>query len=307
MKKFRESFLKYKRIIFVALFTVSLGIYVCGFAFKNVLNFNIYADNLGELKVYTIFHVETFEGGGKSRLTFLKNTAKQVEDKNAGTLFLIKTIKPENLKDQLELEQPDIISFGYGLGKIVLPFLTAFDETFLVRDELIESGTFNNKIYALPFIISGYAEILKNDDNHENFFCGNNEYLSVNNLKISKNVTNFEKNSFEAYKKFINSKNSSLLGTTRDVFRVENLNSLGRLSATINPIDEYTDLIQYVGVCKPSLIANEFVKALLSAQNQMTLTDYSLFSTLNNKIYTKDIYADMEEAIFRCKIPNLYA
>lgn len=305
MKKLNTFFKDNKKIFFVLVFTILLGFYVCGFAVKQVLNISVFAENLSELNVYTIYHVETFEGGGKSRIEYLKMVANEIEKAHSGTLFIIKKIDAEKLSIELENEIPDLISFGFGVGKIVLPYLKQFEHGYSVRDELIESGSFNNKLFAIPYIMSGYS-LITNGESINNFYCGNNKYLKLNNLEISNKTTNFEENSYEAYKKFVNSKNSALLGTARDVFRVQNLISLGRIDANITPISEYTDLMQYIGVCKISVISNEFVSKLLETGNQIKLTDYSLFSSLYNKIYTKDIYSDMEDAILSCKIPNLY-
>ena len=43
--------------------------------------------------------------------------------------------------------------------------------------ELFESGMFNNKVYALPYIVSGYAEI-KHSELSSTFLCGNSEYVN---------------------------------------------------------------------------------------------------------------------------------
>ena len=285
---------------------IVLGVYVCFFAIKKSRNYEIYSEPSTDTKIYTVWHIETFEGGSKARADYLKSISKQIEQQNAGVLFFVKQINPENLESELNVGIPDIISFGFGVGQIVLPYLNNFENTYSVRDEFVESGMFNNKVYALPYIVSGYAEI-KHSELATDFYCGTSKYISPENVYAKQNLKpqNLE-SCFEAYKHFVNNKNSYLLGTARDVYRVNNLNNIGRTNANIKPISTYTDLIQYIGLCTDNNIANEFVKLLLSDTNQLSLTNYSLFSSLHNKLYNSGIYNDMENAIFQCKIAKVF-
>ena len=111
---------------------------------------------------------------------------------------------------------------------------------------------------------------------------------------------------YDAYKDFVYNKNVKLLGTTRDLFRVLNLNSLGRTSAEISPIDSYTDLIQYLGVISINDHTLKFIDSCLSFDNQSKLVEYALFSSLSHKLYYNGIYSDMEDAIYRAQIPNVF-
>ena len=278
-----------------------LGVYVCLFAIKNVRNYAIYTKPSTETKIYSVWHIETHEGGGKSRLTYLKNLANKIEKENAGVLFHISTIAPQNLEETLKNNVPDVISFGFGVGKILLPYLTIQDNSYSVRDELFTSGSFANKLYAIPYIIGGYASFIHSENNTETIF-GNNDYTKPNNTN---NLTSYP-SQYEAYKKFVNNKKVNLIGTTRDLFRVNNLNEIGRTNATITPLEDYTDLIQYIASTKNDEIIELFISSLLSAEYQAKITEYSLFSTLNTKIYTQGIYNDMENAIFKAQIPNVF-
>ena len=49
-----------------------------------------------------------------------------------------------------------------------------------------------------------------------------------------------------------------------------------------------------------------FLENVLSDHNQNSLTEYSLFSAKYNKIYNNGIYNDMENAIFKARIPNVF-
>lgn len=278
-----------------------LGVYVCIFAIKKVRNYEIYSKPSIETKIYSVWHIETHEGGGKSRLTYLKNLAKKIEKQNAGILFNIIQVSPDKLENEIENSVPDIVSFGFGVGKVLLPYLTTQENSYSIRDELFASGSFNNKLYAIPYIIGGYARFSHNENNSETIY-GFNDFTRPNNVN---HLTSFP-SQYEAYKKFANDKKVNLIGTTRDLFRVNNLNEIGRTTATITPLDDYTDLIQYIATTKNDEITKLFISSLLSQEYQSKLTEYALFSTLNTKIYTQGIYNDMENAIFKAKVPNIF-
>lgn len=287
------------KILSITLISI-ISIYVCFFAFKQ--QSTIYTKPITSTKVYSIWHIETFEGGGKARIDYLKSVANHLEKQNKNILFYIKEVKPEILKSELSVSKPDIISFGYGVGKDVLPFLTPIASTYNIRDELLISGMFNNCLYSVPYIISGYAEI-KHSEQASEICYGLSSYTKPE--KLGYKATKLE-SSYEAYKQFVYNTNLTLIGTGRDVFRVNNLNNLGRLNATITPINYYTDLIQYIGLVNPSSIAVKFIELTLSEQFQLNLVNYSLFSSLYNKIYFSGIYNDMENAILSCKIAKVF-
>ena len=113
-----SKFKKFWFYIISAVLMIVLGVYVCFFAIKKARNYEIYSELSVNTRIYTIWHIETFEGGSKARVDYLKSTAKTIEQQNLGTLFYIKTIKPENLQSELEVTKPDIVSFGFGVGKI---------------------------------------------------------------------------------------------------------------------------------------------------------------------------------------------
>lgn len=303
MKMFIKNYwFKFLSVILIAGITV----YVLNFGIKKARNYEILKGDEKQQTIYTIWHVETFEGGGKPRIDYLKNIARDMEKQDNQVLFMIKTVAPEKLKSELEVIKPDIISFGFGVGEIVLPYLNSQENTFDVRDELIESGSFNQKFYAVPYIVSGYS-MFNHSMQATEFHVGTNNYIKPENVYSSLNLQPTETESqYEAYKDFVYNKNVQLLGTGRDLFRVNNLNSIGRTNAMITPIDAYTDLIQYLGIINSNKTTQKFINLALGDSYQKTLINYSLFSSKYNKIYSSGIYNDMENAIFSCKIPNLF-
>lgn len=299
LKKHWFKLLSFALIITIACYVVFVGI-------KKAKDYEVLRGNKKHQTIYSIWHIETFEGGGKSRVDYLKTIARDMEKQDETTLFMTKTIDPRVLENELKNSKPDIISFGFGVGKIVLPFLTNFDKTFDIRDELIFSGSFNQKFYAVPYIVSGYA-IFNHSQTSNKFHCGTTNFTAPENIYNSLNLTPVENESqYEAYKDFVYDKNVQLLGTARDLFRINNLNNIGRTNAMITPISSYTDLVQYIGVINHNSITQKFVEFALSDIYQNTLVDYSMFSAKYNKLYYSGIYSDMEDAIYSATIPRVF-
>ena len=285
---------------------ICLSFYVIRFGIKNVIEYEIYKEPSIETRIYSVWHIETFEGGGKSRLQYVNNVAKQIEKCYPGILFVIKNVDPENLETLLSESTPDIVSFGFGVGKTILPYLCNLDKTFTVREELINSGSFNNCLYAIPYVMSGYALIFHSDTTNT-LYCGENGFINPSIVYTGLNLQPQQKDSqYEAYKHFVNNKNSTLLGSARDVFRINNLNNLGRTNATISPIETYTDLIQYIALTRKDYICDLFIEKCLAKDNQISLVEYSLFSSTYNKLYSDGIYNTMENAIYKASIPNVF-
>lgn len=297
---------KYGFKILIILVITLLSCYVLFLGIKKSRVYEILKGENYEQKIFTIWHVETSEGGGKARKDFLLSIAKTLEKENEENLFMLRVIAHEKLSLELELSTPDIISFGFGVGQIILPYLHDLENTYDVRDELISSGSFNKKFYAVPFMVGGYAMFSHSNEAQE-FHCGQNGFTKPNiifeNLNLSPNK---KESQYEAYKNFANNKNVKLLGTSRDLFRVNNLNKIGRTNAMITPIDSYTDLIQYLGITNHNAVTEKFVSLAMSQEYQSKLVDYSLFSSLYNKIYYDGIYSEMEDAIYSCQIPNAF-
>ena len=293
----------FKVLSVILIFVISL--YVVTFAIKKTMNYGFINNEEKQQTVYTIWHVETFEGGSKARINYLKSIARDMEKQDNTTLFMIKSVSPNSLESALENSLPDIISFGFGVGDIVLPHLSPQNSTFNVRDELISSGSFNQKFYAVPYIIGGYA-LFYHSIEASRFYAGSNNYIKPNNIYSSLEKTPEEHDQFDAYKKFIYDKNSKLLGSTRDLFRVNNLNNIGRTNAIITPVDSYTDLVQYMGIINMDQNTRKFLTLALDDRYQNSLADYSLFSSKYNKIYSSGIYNDMENAILNCYVPNVF-
>lgn len=272
-----------------------------------VRDIRIYHKDTTNIKIYEVWHIETFEGGGKSRISYLNNIAKNIEKTNPDNLFMIKSINPKSLANDLSNATPDIISFGFGVGDTVLPYLIPLANTYNVRDELISSGSFDRKLYAVPYIMSGYA-LFRHSINGDKFHCGQNDFISPNYVYNKLGLDPIEEESqYDAYKDFVYNKDTVLLGTARDLFRINNLNNIGRANAMIEPISTYTDLIQYVGITRQDEIIDKFLSNIFNIENQTSLVDYSLFPALDIKLYCNGIYNDMENAIKESYVAKVFS
>lgn len=107
---------------------------------------------------------------------------------------------------------------------------------------------------------------------------------------------------YKAYESFVLNKANMLLGTQRDVFRMENRVLAGKESDAIyEPIAEYTDLVQYVGVIATEKTKNsvcvDFIKFLLEKKSQKQLADIGMFSVLGENIYENLPFSKLEQVV----------
>lgn len=266
-------------------------------------------------KVYEIWHVETFEGGSVSRDRFLKNCALEYEQSNTNKMFLVKTIAPSDLQNSLASATPDIISFGYGVGEIVLPYLQSLECEYAVRDDVLTSAEYAGRLMAVPYLMSGYAYFAQGDKSAKellsagkSLYSGNVGYTSAQRI-YGDTVVNQgkEMTAYECYCDFAVKKCDVLLGTGRDVYRVQNLINNGRISATIECVNGYTDLVQYIGVINKNSDTLAYIDWLMSSDYQDNLSKYHLYSTQQKRLYVLEPYASMESALSGdLYVPNVF-
>ena len=293
---------------------INISLIVFFIAFSSLLCLNRFNNtpliegNNNTLQIYEWWHIESFEGGGANRQNYLNQLALTYEKENPTTLFMVKRIEAEQLKNALSQNIPHLISFSEQVAQIVLPYLNSFDNEYNIQDNYLESATFNSKLMALPFIASGYCYFTKtNSKDNLNLYTANNNLHNATSLVENKTINNNQiLTSYECYSKFVNSNNIKLLGTARDLFRIKNLESLGRFSVTYEPVSNFTDLIQYLGKTTNDNEVAKFIDFLMSDINQRKLADLSLFSTKHLKLYSEPIYMQMECALQSCYVQNIF-
>ncbi len=340
-----KNFLNTLVLVLIAAYLIIVPLYVFPKieARGNVIN------NVQEIKfsgVLDLWHIESFEGGSASRGAWLNRQAILFEKENPGVFIMVKTLTEEmaiaNLQNGVI---PSLISFGVGVGESVVSYLTEFDKSTNVRDDLLKGGYVNNSLKAVPFILGGYSiitnsEIMENNNIQseqlvENIFkikqssktaltFGAGEYnnpakafntnFSVN-AGGAKNTIDEEvldKTSYDAYADYLSKKSASLLGTQRDVYRIKNRESLGTIwDNKYTYLSGYSDLVQYMGVVNKGEETNNasksFVRFITSKSIQQKLTEVGMFSVLNKSIYSSGYYRQFETALLKpINTPNVF-
>jgi len=297
-----------------------------------------------ELKntVLSLIHVETFEGGKTSRSLFLEKLASRFNKKNTGVYITIKTLTPEQLKINYSENFCDIVSFGFGVGDVVLKDLIELPEIDM-REEFLESSKMNNKVFAYPYMYGGYVAITR-EQSFNNFNYEKDDIKNLGNITIKQknkkeyslgfakngsiNIANslvandistqkelFYENdlsTYEMYESFLGNKFATLIGTTRDLIRCNDRVQKGTISNLVyNYLGGYTDLVQYMGITSKSIekqeIAKNFLDFVMQSENQKELTKVGLFSCVEKEIYADGILKDFEKFLSnKLEVPFAY-
>lgn len=298
--------MKLKRIVNISLivFFIAFSLLVCLHKFNKT---PLIEDNTSDLEILELWHIESFEGGGANRQNYLNQLALSYQNQNPTTIVMVKSIDAEQLDEALKLKVPHLISFSEQVALTVLPYLKEFDCEYDVSDNYLQSAKYNGKQLAVPFIASGYCYFTKTTSKDTTIYTANNNLHSATSLVNNQVINNNQQlSSYQCYTKFVNSNNIQLLGTARDLFRIKNLESLGRFSVTYEPVSTFTDLIQYVSVTCNNKNALNFISYMLSDTNQLKLSNLSLFSVKNLKLYSEPTYMEMEKALTSCFVPNIF-
>lgn len=189
-----------------------------------------------------IWQVDTFEGGTGSRRAYLERVCKaylksvNAKSKTARITAAVKQITPETAEDFFKNGvYPDIISFGAGLN---LPYerLEKLDYSFGVV------GEFGGECYAAVWAQGAYAYITRKGETDVNsvIVC-EQEYANpmlaykMSGEKMPENVIKLPAK--EAVYEFYKRKNCALIGTQRDLYRLEN-----KIETDVKPLSGYSDL-----------------------------------------------------------------
>lgn len=319
------------RIVFV-LFGIILLVISPIYLFREnnfKLNLNQFLNLENNTKVVLdLCHVETFEGGSASREGYLRRQAQNFNKQNSNFFISITTMS----LDEFELNighgyEADIYSFGIGAGDKLKGKLQPLRKINNIRDDLQKNAMIDGKIYAYPYILSGYAVIsyeslTTNDQNltarlqslasgkkivNGTVFGMKNttpaQALVENGITLSMQDLTIENSSYLAYTTFLNKNTKSLLGTARDVARLKNREQMGSISPCVySYLSGYSDLIQYLGISKllsgaKSEVATAFAKLLLKEEAQKELSTIGLFSVTSNKIYNEDFMSEFENCL----------
>ncbi len=244
--------------------------------------------NEGYKGIITLWHVDTFEGGSGSRKNFLLKIARDFEKENKGVLVFVVSHTVESvMKNFSNNIYPNVISYGAG---VEVENVVSFPLEYAFKGGVIEKNNI-----AIPWCRGGYSLIKNNEFSKKNInknFCAisNAEYnvpiisLMESNFKFNLKI----KNQFNAYCEFVNGQVEYLLGTQRDVVR---LNNRG-FNYSMQVIDGYNDLYQYVSVFAGEQDkvdkSIDFVDFLLSEKSQLKLNEIDMFSCFYSVEYANE-------------------
>ena len=83
---FKKYYFKILSIVLIC----AISFCVICFGIKKARNYEILKGNKTQQNIFTIWHIETFEGGGKPRIDYLKTIARDMEKQDNQVLFMIK-------------------------------------------------------------------------------------------------------------------------------------------------------------------------------------------------------------------------
>ncbi len=269
-----------KKLIKITAWALLVGIISLIFVVPKQSSAKIEKDS-GYKAVLTIWQIDSFEGGKGSRASFLKSVSSGFSKKYKGVLTLVVSHTVESAKKMLEEGKiPDIISVGYS----GLDCSTYQKEVGNLNVE--GGGIINGKRYFVPWAKSGYFKIVKGSG--EKVIVSEGEYnSSLIALALSKE--NFKSykllNKVDAFNEFLLSKDATLIGTIRDVIRLENRS----VECEIEALGNFNDLYQYALITSKENVnySRLFIDYLLSEKVQKKLTDLSLLSVNISGLYSE--------------------
>lgn len=205
--------------------------------------------------ILSLWNVDCFEGGKGSRADFLNDVLS--DRKSDGVIVIVKNHTEESMQAAIKKgEVPDMISYGVGVGD-VLKYARE------LRTVGFKGGEFGGKSYAVPWCVGGYYLIAKNTDKRliDGLMLDSDDKIHLNCTVIAsqgdnilplaamrfKNLTAENVEQYppkDAYAKFISKSGSLLLGTQRDLRRLE---QRGEIFFAL-PLEAFSDIVQYVSV-----------------------------------------------------------
>ena len=243
-------------------------------------------------EIITIWHIDTFEGGKWSRREFLNYVSKKFERKNVGVLIMVKSATKTGIEEALKKgELPDAISYGAGLNLINLVEINSSYN--------FNPGKVEKKQYALPWCKGGYVLLYQEQKNIEKgiekLVVSQTEYTQPLLAFLSEQLSSKEIMALpplEAYIQFVTGKVDCLLGTQRDV---ERLQAKG-YGYKAKPLEEFNDLYQYISITEKGAskkFLQNFLDYLFSEEIQKELNKISMFSEFYDVSYENSTLSEM--------------
>ncbi len=251
-------------------------------------------------RLLTLWHIETFEGGVKSRISYLERQTINFEKQNKGILFYVNKLTGEQAIAKLSSgERPDLISFGYGVGTQLQPYISASFDNIDMDNKILDCGRLGEEILAVPYMLGGYVKL-----------SSKVSVPMVSNVcpsQLAIDAKREDKSPYELYTSFVKRQIDSFVGTQRDLARINNRVLRGSMnSCEYEYCEEYSDLIQFFAItseCESNIeLSKHFVRYVVAEPSQRNLSDIGMYSVNCYPIYTEAPFSDMEKAIHNTKV-----
>ena len=295
-----------KRKIFVNILVAFLVFFLVVFPFF-AISF-LYKETKAETKqdvFLEIWNIDTFEGGTKSRHSFLQSNALKFQKANDNVFIVVRSLSKEQAKIQLENGvTPDLVSFGIGAGNL-FSAISKDVSSFNVRSDL-----FCDKAVAWcmgGYVLCSYQDLSAlSSDELKNKTLGysaenNTSLLALENYKDKFTLYDENLSQYDAYTAFLDKKFDVLLGSQRDFARLQNRLNMGSLSSChFTFLTGYSDLVQYFAITttdqNKNESLNEFISYILSDFVQASLSNIGMFSVTDISAYDNE-YQPFELAL----------
>ncbi len=253
------------------------------------------SQNSGEKTIITVWQIDSFEGGINSRRRFLENVAKSFERKNSGVLFLVLGYTEEGARENFSKGIfPDLISYGNGV------YIEKAIELTGVKS--FKGGMIGDKTFGAVWARGGYVLIENKNyekrEEVEEIAISSQTYTQPLIALLEEGITDKKINvlkPLDAYVRFVSGKCKYLLGTQRDIHRLENKN----INYEANPIQKYNDLYQYISVTSTVDFkkekCKEFISFLTSLEIQKQLNGIGMMSNDFKVEYENSAINKMQE------------
>ena len=176
------------------------------------------------------WHVDCFEGGFGSRSSLLQTIAREYSAKTKVTAFVSNHTIYSAEENFAKGIFPDLISYGNGLN---LPY----ERLCLIK----------NKEYAMPWCSGGYILISHKGEPVKNLILSKQNYtlpelaIAMQEIKLP---IKMQISASKAIYEFYADKSAALLGTQRDLFRIEGKG----IDVEVIPITAFNDLYQFISI-----------------------------------------------------------
>lgn len=225
--------------------------------------------------ILTLWNIDLFEGGTWSRTEFLSKVATKYSSN--GILIMVVSHTLESAKKMIDGGVfPDMISFSVGADFVVKYAKKLPKISFL-------GGEINGDCFAYPWCAGGYFLISKNQDNQpiDRLFISQNQFTMPfgvfyeNEIQAKDVVRKIPQDAYVSY--LAGGKNDCLIGTQRDIFRLEKRGA--EFYAKV--FDNFSDIVQYISIFSSGERYEEsleFIRFLTGEKTQKTLDEIGMVS-----------------------------